>query len=91
MSFSQIIEGSVNNALNLQETLFKTRIAVCRNGCPLLKIHSIFGELCNESLYLNPITGETSEVGKIGFYRGCGCVLGSKTRVPEAHCPAKKW
>jgi hypothetical protein len=91
MSIGQIVEGTVNNVFGLEETLFKIRIEVCRNNCPLLKINSIFGEICNHELCLNPNTNETSEEDKPNFYRGCGCVLGSKTRVPEAHCPAKKW
>jgi len=50
-----------------------------------------FGEVCNSSLYLNTVTNEVSEVQRKGFIQGCGCVLSSKTRVKEAHCPAWKW
>jgi hypothetical protein len=35
---------------------------------------------------------EHSESGSIGLACTiCGCILGSKTRVPEEECPQKKW
>lgn len=90
MSVSQIIEGTVKNILNQDENLYLERIAVCRQ-CKLLTKDKIFGDTCNPSLYLNPITNETSLTPKVGFESGCGCILRSKCRVREAHCPLKKW
>lgn len=59
--------------------------------CKLKTHSSLFGDVCNGELYLNPATNETSEIEKPGFKQGCGCILASKTRVKDAHCPAKKW
>jgi hypothetical protein len=28
---------------------------------------------------------------KSGFVNGCGCILRSKTRVKDAHCPIARW
>lgn len=89
MSLKQIVKGTYNNITGREEALFKKRIAIC-NECPLQMTK--FGvQYCCPYLYLNPKTNQVSTVAKEGFYKGCGCVLGSKTRVPEKHCPAKKW
>ena len=90
MSISQIIEGSYNNLTNKKQDLYKARIKICR-GCKLLRKDGAFGEVCNSRLYLNPETDEISKRNKPGFLQGCGCVLGSKTRVESAHCPTNKW
>jgi hypothetical protein len=89
MSATQIIQGTINNLLNREEELFQTRIAICRQ-CPLYYHHAVLGFICNSQLYLNLITGETSTVPLPGTRRGCGCVLGSKTRVIDAKCPVDK-
>lgn len=89
MSITQIINGTIKNILNKDEELFSERIKICR-VCPLLKVDNIFGEVCNSSLYINPSTNQTSNLPLIGYVKGCGCILGSKTRVQEEHCPAKK-
>ena len=88
-SISQIAEGFVNNILKKEEDLFNTRITICRS-CKLHKIDKVFGEVCNKSLWLNPETNEISNSPKIKYVHGCGCVLKSKTRVPNAHCPLDK-
>lgn len=90
MSVNQIIKGTLNNLLNLEEDLYKNRIEICRK-CKLLIDNKVFGEICNPALYLNPKTNETSKVPKPGFVKGCSCVMGSKARVKEAHCVAGKW
>lgn len=91
MSISQIIEGTVNNFLNKNADLYKERIAICFK-CKLLIRDEVFGDLCNNKLYLNPMTNETSTTDDgIGFKKGCGCILSSKTRVKEATCPVGKW
>ena len=51
----------------------------------------MLGEVCNSSLYLNVKDNTVSRTEKDGYVNGCGCILGSKTRVPMAHCPANKW
>lgn len=89
-TINQIIEGTYNNITNKNEQMFVDRIKICRE-CPLIKRDSIFGEICNPSLYCNPKTNETSNKPRLGFYNGCGCVLRSKTRVQDAKCPLHKW
>jgi len=89
MSITQIIEGTYKNILNKDQELYNERIKICRK-CKLLKDDSTFGEMCNSKLYLNPYTNETSEVPKPNYIKGCGCILASKCRVREAHCPLKK-
>lgn len=90
MSIGQIIEGSINNLAKRQQELFEKRIKICRE-CKLLRKDVTFGEVCNSRLYLNPKTDEVVRKPQPGFFRGCGCVLGSKTRAKSAKCPAKKW
>ena len=87
---NQIAKGFFNSLVSREDELFKQRISVCRE-CPLLKKDAVFGEICNEKLYINPKTEETSKTKKIGYINGCGCILRSKTRVPEASCPLGKW
>ena len=90
MSIDQIAEGFFNNLTNRKEELFKERIEKCRS-CKLHSIDRIFGEVCNPRLYVNPLTNEVSKTNKPGFIHGCGCVLNSKCRVPEAKCPIGRW
>lgn len=86
---SQIAEGFFNNIMGRQDQLYNERIKICR-ACPLLKIDSIFGEVCNGSLYINK-DNKTSKIPKDGYVKGCGCVMASKTRVDQAHCVINKW
>ena len=85
-----IIEGHLNELFNKEEDLSKQRIEVCKS-CPLYKIDSILGEICNSKLYLNPETNQTSTYPRQGYYNGCGCRLSSKTRLTYAKCPLQKW
>lgn len=89
MSINQIVQGTFNNLLRREEELYKERIQICRN-CKLLMETKLFGAICNPNIYLNPITNETSSTAKAGFKNGCGCVLSSKCRVKEVHCPLNK-
>ena len=82
----QIATGFFNNLTNKEEDLFNERIKLC-GSCKLLKEDKIFGEMCNSDLNIDPKSGETSTTKKQGFTNGCGCVLRSKTRVKNAHCP----
>lgn len=89
-NINQIVKGTINNILSKEENLYKKRITICKK-CKLLTQTKIFGEVCNSKIYLNPNTDEISSEPKLGFKRGCGCVIGSKTRVRESHCPLGKW
>ncbi|MDA3856317.1 MAG: hypothetical protein PF569_08720 [Candidatus Woesearchaeota archaeon] len=86
---NQIIKGTLNNMFNAKEDLFRKRIEICKE-CKLFKEHSTFGMVCNNKLYLNPITDEVSKTAKKGFKKGCGCILSSKTRVEHAKCLINK-
>ena len=90
MSLAQIVESTVKNVLNIDSDYAKERLKICRT-CKLLKEDSIFGEMCNKKLWLNPITDEISTHPKIGFLNGCGCVLKSKVKVLNVKCPLNKW
>jgi len=89
ISINQIATGFFNNLLDKEGDLYSKRITICKD-CPLYKIDSIFGEMCNPTLYVNTKTAETSRRSLPGFKNGCGCVLRSKARVKEATCPLNR-
>jgi hypothetical protein len=45
--------------------------------------------MCDASKYINK-DGNVSRIEQPGFIQGCGCVLGSKTRVDEEKCIINK-
>lgn len=61
------------------------RLAICRK-CPIYT-----NKRCNSELWLNPVTNEVSTSPKIGYVRGCNCIMPVKARNPNNHCVAKKW
>lgn len=83
-----IANGHINEILGLNEDISEKRMKICRT-CPLFK--KSFGGLCNPKLWLNPTTMEVSTHQKSEYYKGCGCRLLAKTRLPYASCPAKRW
>lgn len=87
---SDIVEGTFNNVTNRYEDLFLERIKFC-NKCPIIKDDEVFGLMCDNKKWLNPITNKVSYFPLDGYMQGCGCILESKTRVPHAVCPAGKW
>lgn len=88
LPIGQIVKGTVNNVLGLNNDISEPRLKICYS-CPLYS--PARGGVCNRKLWLNPNTGDVSTEEKDGYKRGCGCLLNSKTRVPEAHCPLNKW
>ena len=90
MGITHILKGTINNILDKEQEMYEERMKICES-CKLYVPGGIAGPKCNPYLYLNSKTDETSRIPKIGFNRGCGCILNSKTRVKEAHCPNKKW
>jgi hypothetical protein len=90
MDLGQIAEGFYNQVRDKEKDLYRNRIEIC-HSCKLLVKDNIFGEMCNNKLYLNPLTDETSTKKKPGFLNGCDCVLKAKCRVPLAECPLGKW
>lgn len=90
MSINQIIKGTYNNVLNKESILFEKRIKICKD-CKLYKKDGVFGPECNSKLFLNPTTDDISYIPRKGYYKGCGCILRSKTRVIDTQCPLGKW
>jgi hypothetical protein len=89
-NINHIVKGTVNNILNKEVDLYNERIKICKE-CKLYLATGIVGPICNPNLYLNTKTNEISKTAKIGFKRGCGCLLASKTRVKETKCLLNKW
>lgn len=67
--------------------MIETRTNICKK-CPICDLSNW---MCNASLYLNPETNQISTTPKIGFIKGCGCMLAAKIKNANKHCPAKKW
>lgn len=84
----QIVEGTVNNILNRNEDLSIERKKICYE-CPIFSRN--LGGQCDHNLWLNPDTNDVSLVEKEGYFKGCGCIINSKTRAKSAKCPAGKW
>lgn len=88
INVGDIIQGHVNELLDLNEDMSENRMRICRK-CPIFK--KDFGGICNHQLWLNPETNDISLVKKEGYRRGCGCRLLAKTTLANAACPAGKW
>jgi len=84
-----IASGFYHKLTNGNQDLKEERIKIC-NSCPI-KSYSVFGDVCNKKLFLNPKTNEVSKINKDGFYHGCGCVIDAAVRVKFKQCPAGKW
>ena len=61
------------------------RLAICRK-CPIYNAGR-----CNSKLWLNPDTNDVSTYAKIGYIRGCNCLMSVKAKNPNNHCIAGKW
>lgn len=70
--------------------LARIRMNICKR-CPLYKNKYFLFPVCNEKLYLNPITNDVSTTPKEGYRRGCGCNLEYRTLNPTQHCINGKW
>ncbi len=70
------------NVLNIND-----RFAICKK-CPIFNPN---GGKCNSNLWINPDTDEVSTYGKVGYVRGCGCIIKVKARNSNNHCIAGKW
>ena len=88
MEIGQIINGHVNELLNLNDDISKKRLQICKS-CPIYS--SQFGGICNSKLWINPVTEDVSVSKYPGYVRGCGCRLKAKTRLPNASCIIDKW
>ena len=70
----------------MKEYSTEERLAICKR-CPL---YSVQGK-CNSSLWMNPNTNDVSTYAKIGFVRGCNCLISIKAKNMINHCVAGKW
>jgi hypothetical protein len=70
----------------MKESNIEERLAICKK-CPIFTIDG----RCNSKLWLNPDTNEVSTYAKIGYIRGCNCIIKVKARNPYNHCIAGKW
>lgn len=61
------------------------RLDIC-NKCPIYS-----NKRCNSNLWINPDTDEISTYAKIGYIRGCNCIVSIKARNKYNHCVAGKW
>ena len=61
------------------------RLEIC-SKCPIYN-----NGRCNSNLWLNPNTNEVSTYAKIGFVRGCNCLISIKAKNMINHCVAGKW
>lgn len=68
--------------LNIEE-----RLAICKK-CP---IYEPTRGRCNSNLWLNPDTDEVSTYARIGYIRGCNCIISIKAKNEYNHCVAGKW
>jgi len=89
IDITKIMEGHFKEFLSLEQELSDKRMKVCKL-CPLYK-HTSVGYICDNKLYLDPLTNETSTSYKEGFSKGCMCRLAAKTRLKDAKCPVGKW
>lgn len=62
------------------------RLKICKN-CP---IYTHDGR-CNSNLWINPDTNDVSTYARIGYIRGCNCIINVKARNLHNHCIAGKW
>lgn len=88
MEVNQIIKGHVNELLGINKDISKERLEICYK-CPIYTKH--LGGICNSSLWFNPKNNDVIAHQEDGYVRGCGCRLQAKTKLKDAHCPAKKW
>lgn len=69
---------------------YEERMKICKE-CPLY-LEGPMGARCNSRLYLSETDKTTvSDRPKIGFKRGCNCMLQKKLRQPMAKCIVGKW
>lgn len=73
---------------SMREQSIKGRLEICKK-CPIY--NPLKGGVCNSNLWLNPETDEVSTYARIGFIRGCNCMVAMKARNLNSHCVAGKW
>lgn len=88
MSIKDILSGHAKEFLNINEKLYLKRLEICKE-CPLYS--EKYGGYCDPKLWINPRTGQVSDVEMVEWVKGCGCRLMAKTRNKNNHCVLNKW
>ena len=71
------------------ETFIEKRLAICKN-CPIMRMTE-YGMKCDERKWISPDGTQASFFKKLGWKKGCGCMLNSKAKNPNNHCICGKW
>lgn len=50
-----------------------------------------YGMKCDERKWISPDGTKSSFFKKLGWKKGCGCMLNSKVKNPNNHCVCGKW
>ena len=76
--------------MQASKSLGERRREICEK-CPMLKMTSKHGAICNPDLWISRTTGEVSNKELPGYERGCGCKISLATEIPAHKCPVDKW
>lgn len=72
------------------DELYEYRMGICKK-CPLYT-EGPMGSRCNNKLYISLQDKKTiSDRPKVGYVRGCSCLLEKRNRLPNAKCVCGKW
>ena len=69
----------------MNASFIEERLAIC-DKCPIY-----YRGRCNSNLWINPDNDDVSTYAKIGYVRGCNCIINIKARNKINHCVAGKW
>ena len=69
----------------MNASFIEERLAIC-DKCPIYSRGR-----CNSNLWINPDNDDVSTYAKIGYVRGCNCIINIKVRNRINHCVAGKW
>lgn len=69
----------------MNASFIEERLAIC-DKCPIYSRGR-----CNSNLWINPDNDDVSTYAKIGYVRGCNCIINIKARNKINHCVAGKW
>ena len=69
----------------MNASFIEERLAICDN-CPIQSRGR-----CKSNLWINPDNDDVSTYAKIGYVRGCNCIINIKARNRINHCVAGKW
>lgn len=68
----------------MKTSFINNRLEICKQ-CPIYS-----NGICNNNLYLNPITGDVATSKKKGYINGCGCKISLKVKIESEKCKLGK-